>query len=225
MPLSKHRRRRDHSVPGGRSATGTPLSVRPKKKKTNYLMLTVFVVIAILVIGSFGLTTIPFGRTGQARAGSSDKYVEGVGQQQSIMPTREHVDGKTVSYNTIPPTSGNHWSGPARCGFYEADQREETRDEIVVHNLEHGAIVISYNLATPEEVNQLRDVLSAIGLNQTWGVARFYDKIPEGTVAVAAWGVLDTMQGVDQNRIKKFFQTYAGRLGPETTQAGIGIPC
>lgn len=188
-------------------------------------MLTVFVVIAILVIGSFGLTTIPFGGTGQARAGSSDKYVEGVGQQQSIMPTREHVDGKTVSYNTIPPTSGNHWSGPARCGFYEADQREETRDEIVVHNLEHGAIVISYNLPTPEEVNQLRDVLSAIGLNQTWGVARFYDKIPEGTVALAAWGVLDTMQGVDQNRIKKFFQTYAGRLGPETTQAGIGIPC
>jgi hypothetical protein len=138
------------------------------------------------------------------------------------MPTANHLpEGRTVKYSTTPPTSGDHWAVPAKCGFYEGG----LPDEQAVHNLEHGNIVVSYNLVRAQEVQQLKDVLNKIGLNQIWGVARFYDRIPEGTVALAAWGVLDTMQGVDRDRIKKFFDNYAGRLGPEKTQAGIGIPC
>ncbi len=45
--------------------------------------------------------------------------------------------------------------------------------------------------------------------------ARSYDKIPSGTVALAAWGALDTMQEVDKDRIETFFDTYSGALGPE----------
>jgi hypothetical protein len=50
-------------------------------------------------------------------------------------------------------------------------------------------------------------------------VARYYDKLPSGQVAVAAWQVLDTMDGVDSDRIERFFEAYAGNLGPEK------IPC
>jgi hypothetical protein len=132
------------------------------------------------------------------------------------MPTREHVpESQTVSYNTTPPTSGDHWQIPARCGFYQ----EGLSDERITHNLEHSNIVVSYNLTTPGEVKQLRDALDDIGLSNVWGVARSYDKIPQGTVALATWGVLDTMEGVNGDRIKKFFNTYAGRLGPEQ------VPC
>ena len=88
-------------------------------------------------------------------------------------------------------------------------------DERIVHNLEHGNIVVSYNLATDGEVDQLRDALEGIGKNAIWGVTRSYDKIPCGTVALAAWGVRDTMQGVDEDRLKTFFDTYSGALGPE----------
>ena len=48
-----------------------------------------------------------------------------------------------------------------------------------------------------------------------WGVARFYDKIPEGQVAVSAWGRLGTYQGVAVGEIQLFFEAYAGLLGPE----------
>ncbi|MCH7548433.1 MAG: MarR family transcriptional regulator [Candidatus Krumholzibacteriota bacterium] len=65
-------------------------------------------------------------------------------------------------------------------------------------------------------VDQLEDAVGSIGLNPVWGVTRFYDKIPAGTVTVAAWGVLDQMDGVDRERISRFFETYAGSLGPET---------
>jgi hypothetical protein len=68
-------------------------------------------------------------------------------------------------------------------------------------------------------VDQLRKVVENIGLAAVWGVTRFYERLPDGQVAVAAWGVLDTMQGIDRDRIKKFFEGYAGTLGPET------LPC
>lgn len=220
MPLSRRRRRRGRVVTGGRSATGTPITARSRKRRTNYLLLGAFIVIALLVIGSFGLTSIPFGRGGAARAGSSDRHVEGIGVQHPIEGATHVPEPREVSYRTTPPTSGNHWPRWANCGFYD----EGLPDEMIVHNLEHGAIVVSYNLAA-EDVARLRTIVDGIGLSQIWGVTRFYDKLSKGTVALAGWGVLDTMQGVDAERIKRFFNTYAGTLGPEKTQGNIGIPC
>ena len=64
-----------------------------------------------------------------------------------------HVpEGQTVIYNIIPPTSGPHWPRWADCGFYP----EGLPDERIVHNLEHSNIVVSHNLATQDEVDQLR---------------------------------------------------------------------
>jgi len=76
--------------------------------------------------------------------------------------------------------------------------------------------VVSYNLATKKEEDQLREVMDDIGLSQVWGVTRLYDEIPVGTVALAAWGVLDIMEVIDRDRIKTFFETYSGNLGPES---------
>ena len=101
---------------------------------------------------------------------------------------------------------------PTTCGFYE----DGLPDEQIVHNLEHGNIVVSYNLASDEEVDQLRDALDGVGLSEIWGVIRSYDNIPSGTVSLAAWGVLDTMQGADRERLQTFFETYAGNMGPES---------
>ena len=132
--------------------------------------------------------------------------------QHEVMPTRNHVsEGQTVEYNSIPPTSGNHWPQWSQCGFFE----EGLPDERIVHNLEHSNIIVSYNLTTPEKVDELRDVMSSIGPAGAIGVTRFYDKIEPGTVALSAWGVSDTMQGIDEERINAFFNTYGGNLGPE----------
>ena len=157
------------------------------------------------------------GGLGLAQSGSSNEYVAGVGVQHEIMPPRSHVtEGQVMTYNSIPATSGDHWPQWSICGFFE----EALPDERIVHNLEHSNIVVSYNLATPEEVEQLREVVGSIGLAKRTGVARSYDKIPVGSVALAAWGVSDTMTGIDAERIANFFEHYAGTLGPEGN-----IPC
>ena len=155
------------------------------------------------------------GGGGHAERGSADGYVEGLGIQVD-MEGDTHVDeGTNVDYQTSPPASGDHWRTPAPCGFYE----EGLPDERVVHNMEHGNIVVNYNLPLASDVSALRDALNGIGLNRVWGIARAYDAIPTGQVALSTWGIIDTFVGVDPDRISRFFDAYSGS-GPEG-----GIPC
>ena len=151
--------------------------------------------------------------------GSAAAYVEGVGEKQEIMQTADHVDSNAdpsddvVVYNSVPPTSGDHWSAAARCGFYI----QPVPDEVVVHNMEHSNIVVSYNLTSQDDFDVLVEVYE--DLPEIWRdhftVVRPYGKIGNGQVAVSTWGVLDKMDGVDSERILRFFEHYVGKLGPE----------
>ena len=133
-------------------------------------------------------------------------------EEIEIMPTKNHVaQGETVVYSTTPPTSGDHWDSWSECGFYE----DGLPDELTTHNLEHGNIVVSYNLADQPDIDKLRAVLDSIELVEEWGVIRSYDKIPQPSVVLAAWGRLDIMRELDRDRIANFFDAFAGQLGPE----------
>ena len=143
----------------------------------------------------------------------------------AIMPSRDHfaatlriADVDPEGYNTIPPTSGRHWDAWSACGFYNYP----LPDELLVHNLEHGNIVISYNLADDVEVAELRAAVSAVPLAAEFAIVRRYPRLPPGMVALAAWGALDRMLGVDAGRIAGFFEQYPGTAGPEFPN---GLPC
>lgn len=144
--------------------------------------------------------------------GGSAEPAPSTAVRHEIMPTKNHVsEGTAVEYNSVPPTSGDHWPRWSQCGFFE----EELPDERLVHNLEHGNIIVSYNLADENSVDELRAAMDGIKRSSNWGVTRAYSKIPEGTVALTAWGVSDTMDGIQPDRIRRFFDSYAGELGPE----------
>ena len=218
LPPSQRRRRRRPGQPG-RAADSVALQTRRRPTLRYIAYIAASIIIAVLVIAGFVaegiLGLLPGNREG---IGGSSEYVAGIGEQQEIMPTRIHVpEGRQVAYSTTPPTSGDHWDWWARCGFYP----EGMPDERIVHNLEHGNIVVSYNLPAAA-AQQLQDFMNGFELAPAWAVTRFYDKIPEGTVALSAWGVLDTMQGVDEARIARFFREDAGTLGPEFPN---GAPC
>ncbi len=221
MPVSRHRRRRGRALPRSARSAGTLATAKPRRKRVNKLYLVASAVIAVLVIAGFALGGITGGRGGSiaVSSGSDDEFVEGVGLQQAFLPTANHLsESRSIAYDVFPPTSGDHWVTPARCG----NNPGGLPDERVVHNLEHGNIVVSYNLTDDAEVTRLRSVVGDIGLANIWGITRFYDKIAPGQVEVAAWGVLDIMEGIDPARINTFFETYAGNLGPESiTCTGI----
>ncbi len=207
MPIS--RRRRGRAATQAARSGNLPTSTR--RKKTNKFYLAASVTIAVLVIASFAFASFSGGGFGGS-SGSAASYIEGIGVQHDIMESAAHLqeDGTAV-YSTTPPTSGEMYIQPARCGFYE----DGLQDEQIVHNLEHGAIVVSYNLPDESQVDALKSTIGDIGLARIWGVSRSYEKIPAGQVALAAWGVLDTMDGVDPERINTFFESYAGGLSPE----------
>ena len=151
--------------------------------------------------------------------------VTGGAIRAEIMPSSSHfADTQRIDeidpdgYSTIPPTSGRHWPTWSNCGFFN----HPLPDELLVHNLEHGNIVVSYNLADDTEVEALRSAVAAIPLAAEFAIVRRYTAIPEGMVAVTAWGVLDRMIGVDPTRIAGFFEDYPGNTGPEFAN---GLPC
>lgn len=195
-----------------------------RRRRRRFLYLVVSGVIGVLIIVSFAVQALPGGRGQALQTGGTNQasYVDGVGEQQPIMETAVHRDGSTISYNTVPPASGDHYSTQAQCRFYG----EEVRDEEVVHNLEHGHVVVSYNLSETEDIERLREIHNNLEFNENWLVTRRYSKIGEGEMALAAWGVLDRFDGVDEERIRRFYNTYRGNtLSPETRGTGSGIPC
>ena len=213
MPESRHRR--------NRRPRNLEIPRTTQRGGSNKFILVVSIVIAVLVIGSFAAVPIfqSLGGPGDVSLGTAEAYVDGVGVKQEIMRTKNHVDLTSdeaddyVVYNTFPPTSGDHWSAAQSCGFYE----EPIPDERVVHNLEHSNIVISYNLLNQADVDALKDFYN--DLDESWRnhftVVRPYDEIAPGQIGLSAWGVLDVMDGIDEERILRFYEHYVGRLGPE----------
>ena len=142
-----------------------------------------------------------------------------------IMPSRDHFppgvriqDVAPDGYSTVPPTSGRHWPAWSACGFFN----HPLPDELLVHNLEHGNIIVSYNLPDDASVAALRAAVANIPLAAEFAIIRRYPAIPEGMVAITAWGVVDRMLGVKPERIARFFTAYPGNTGPEFAN---GYPC
>ena len=57
--------------------------------------------------------------------------------------------------------------------------------------MEHGNVVISYNLPDTSDVQKLEALVEGLPAIEMWGVTRPYSKLDPGTVAMTAWGVLD----------------------------------
>ena len=71
------------------------------------------------------------------------KAVTGKAQGKSVQELgRNHVtDISGINYNSNPPTSGTHFPIWAKRGVY----KQVLSDGMLIHSLEHGYVVISYN--------------------------------------------------------------------------------
>jgi hypothetical protein len=125
---------------------------------------------------------------------------------------RDHVpETETVRYNSNPPTSGPHYATPALWGIYTV----APKDEYLVHNLEHGGVVVSYNpdRVTGEELEQLKaqvrrlsDVNPRVILTPRANL--------DTAIALTAWGYLAKLDSYNAAAVKTFYDAHIGR-GPE----------
>lgn len=121
------------------------------------------------------------------------------------MPGRRHLeraDEPHELYNSVPATSGPHFSVWWRdWGVVN----EELPDELVVHNMEHGGVIIRYDcpIGCPALVSQLADVT----LRYQKVILSPYSNL--GTrIALTAWTYLDKFDEFDEGRIVLFIETH-----------------
>jgi len=138
-----------------------------------------------------------------------------VGEQITLQEGTHIPEGDPYGgYNSIPPTSGPHWAtGWASCGIY--DDGHEVPDQRIVHNMEHGQVIISHNLTDDAEIERLKDISRNLPSRRDWMIMRPYSEITEGEVAVTSWGWLDRFDGVQEERIREFYDAHRDN-GPES---------
>ncbi|MCH8049666.1 DUF3105 domain-containing protein, partial [Patescibacteria group bacterium] len=116
----------------------------------------------------------------------------------------ESVDSPHVAYNTKPPTSGPHIGSKTRWGIYT----EQIPDEIQIHNLEDGGVIVHYD---PEKVDEETiDTLEAIVNSYADDVILEPYADMESTIVLTAWKRIDRLDQLDENRTREFIDAYRG---------------
>lgn len=119
-------------------------------------------------------------------------------------------------YTSLPATSGPHWDTPANWGVYSTPQAESQ----LIHNLEHGGIVIWYDAALAAE--QVDELASYVDAQVAQGSGARYKFILSpwagddlgSPIVVAAWRYLLPLEDVDTGAIDAFAGERYG-LAPE----------
>jgi hypothetical protein len=140
---------------------------------------------------------------------------------------RTHIDEGTQGsgYTSIPATSGPHWSSansPGPWGVYTTAQPQER----MIHNLEHGGVVIWYqpaaistaDLATLTQFVQQQITTARFKVILTpWSGSSF-----DHTIAVTAWDWLLYLDTPDLDMIRAFIDDHINKA-PESN-GGPGKP-
>src|SRR5450755_2014692 len=142
-----------------------------------------------------------------------------------------HVPGP-VQYSVTPPVGGNHNATWMNCGVYD----KPVPAERAVHNLEHGAVWITYQPSLPQsEVTRLRaffarqTVMSPAGASSS----RYLDLTPypglPAPIVVSSWGFQLRLTSSADPRRQQFVSTFRAsqKYTPEyggSCTGGTGTP-
>ncbi len=180
-------------------------------QRSRYLIIggvVVVLIVAAAAIFASGALNPPAPRAIAADA----SLAQGVCSSVQTFPTlsRDHIlPGQShPPYNSNPPTNGWHWANPQDWGVYTTPQTQEQ----LVHNLEHGGVVIQYNNLSATDIQRLTDLVQRDSHHM---ILAPYPGLPSDVrVAMTAWDHLQTCAGVDENAIHTFTASFRDK-GPE----------
>lgn len=125
---------------------------------------------------------------------------------------QEHVaEGTDIDYNSNPPTSGPHYTVQADAGIYD----EAPPDGQLVHNLEHGYVIISYKpgAVSDEELEQMRQQVLDLSKNNPRLILTPRSSL-DVPIALTSWGYLQNLEAYDPETVEAFYNAHIAR-GPE----------
>src|SRR5712691_11736861 len=164
---------------------------------------------AAVVVAAIVIAVVAAGG-GRAADPSKDLLAAGCSFKTFPNQGQRHVTTltATVKYNSFPPTSGPHYFQPAPWNFYDGPVDSEVR---VVHNLEHGGIVIQWGDRVPASmVEQLRGFWQGSPNGMLMApLSKLGNKI-----ALTAWTRLATCTRFNEGAFTAFRDAYRAK-GPE----------
>lgn len=173
-------------------------------KKIIFIVLSIVAVVALVMF--YKLATKKSPERVEYEQKVETVSLEGKVQEFSI-EGREHISRATpVTYNTNPPTSGNHFAEAESWGVYG----KEIEDKAAVHSLEHGGIWISYKDVDEETVK----VLNELGRENPHSVVVSPRATNDTPIAVVSWGRMMKLDKLNKALIQKYIETYINQ-GPE----------
>ncbi len=183
--------------PGGAGASATGSG-----PATPFLRSTVFMYAAAIVVLAVMLVAVSQIAPGQD-AGSGPRQLINLGQDH-VDPNLSHPP-----YNSVPATSGWHYPYTAEWGVHD----RPIPDEYLVHNLEHGGVIIHYNCQTPcpDLVAQLTTIVGKFPSK----VILVPDARLKTRIALTAWTWIDEFDRYNEKRIVDFIAAHRNK-GPET---------
>ena len=108
-------------------------------------------------------------------------------------------------YNSVPPTSGWHWGDAvAPPGI----SREPIPNEMQVHNLEHGEIMVQYDCpqGCPEVISKLEEIVRSYPKKVILAPYPGLFDQSQHRIALTAWTKLVYIDDVDEDFIRKFIR-------------------
>jgi len=177
-----------------------------KRRRQRALTWTAVVVVAALVLVG---VIVWQGRGGQDRVSPQDlaaarQQAGSNGVTEYAQAGRDHIQASQQpdNWNSTPPTSGDHLASPISAGVYDSEQDERA----IVHNLEHGYVVIQYKGIPEDQVNQLREFVRDRSGSKL--VLAPWSSLERDGVALTAWRNLETMQRVNLDVVRAFVDDY-----------------
>jgi hypothetical protein len=147
------------------------------------------------------------------------------GEPNTAPHVRDFVDYTTQG---LPPAGGPHWGavpcgdipssapflcGPAPWGIY----REAWAPETLVHNMEHAGVIVWYNTADQDVIDQVEEFALEQLQDDVQLVMAPYPDMDDETVAITVWSRRDVMPAgdLDLGRLQEFIDVLYCRFDPE----------
>lgn len=187
---------------------------RERARRRKLLLRNGLILILVVGLGAYGFTRWQSGDRAQDKA-RADAGCSGIKEVEE-MATANHVaeTDPPPKYNTNPPTSGDHFGSTAPWGALD-----ETVDRrMLVHNLEHGGIVVHFKDLPDSEAEALEDLAD----ETPSGLVSYPDEEIDKPIAMAAWGHLETCERYNERVIRDFANERCNK-GPEKPGLGCNI--
>lgn len=181
---------------------------RESKARKGYITKWIIIVLVVALLGAGGAYGIK----------ELSKPLPGL---QFPNQGRDHVkeeEWSKFAYNSNPPTSGPHDSVWTTAGVYDI----VPGDGHLVHSLEHGYIIISYNCNNGQPLSQqdcdaLKKQLSDLAnAKRLWKLVVVPRPTLDSRIALSAWTYLEKLDGFDKDKIATFIDAHRDH-GPEQT--------